>query len=125
MGMPKQFQMQLDSEELFNLYFETPGYSYNKLEGYVRTKYGKNPTTGEFYTGSAVWQAVQRYLIRNYDNPEVENKFKLWYINYELNPPTHEEYLLEVSKRARTVFNPKQYKNWCAKHDDIPFIEIN
>lgn len=121
MGMPKSKQRKLDDQALFNQYYNNPNvksgtYSYNKLYAWAVKEYG-------YVTESAVWQSVQRYMIRNYKNTEVENAFAMWFVNCELNPPTHEEYLLEVSKRAKTVFNPKQYKNWCAKHPDIEYLE--
>jgi len=127
MGAPVKQQKLIDDKWIFEQYFLNPdvqagNMSYNKIYEMVKRKFGKNPNTGADFTKAAIWHSANRYFVRNYDNPEIEAAYNMWYVNSGLAPLTHEEYLHEVSKRARSVFAKVQYRNWCAKHDDIEYL---
>lgn len=125
MGAPKAKHRILNDKELFYRYYVEggPGYSFNKLEKWVNSTYGNNRYTGRPITGGAVWQAPQRYLVRNFDDPEVKQIYMKFYIDCGLDPLTEDEYLEIISQRAKTIFADTQYKHFCEEHPELPYLE--
>jgi len=114
MGKPRKLMNVLNDEELFWQYYKEygPGGSIPKLNSQLRDK-------GIYVTTSAVWQSINRYLARNYDNPKVKQAVKDYYIAFGYNL-TDDEYHHMISKHARTCFAKKQYKNWVLENPTLP-----
>lgn len=124
MGLPKSKISLLDDEALFNRYFVEggPGYSYNKLQRWTTSEIGLNPITRKPFSVSAMQQSANRHLVRNYQVPEVKNAFFKFWIDCGLDPLTEDEYLHQISSKARWIFKPTQYKNFCKKHPELPYL---
>ena len=124
MGIRKNSRRILDDEDLFRHYYVRMGAggSLNKLLRYARQKYGDNPETRRPLTNSGIWYSMNRYLVDNYDNPEIKNIFVKYDIDCGLNPPSDEKYLEIISEKARTLYTRAKYKKFCDEHPDIPFM---
>lgn len=124
MGLPRSKINLLPEEELFKRYYVLggPGYSYNKLQRWYTNEYGLNPDTKKEFTVSAFIQAVNRYLVRNYKNPDVKNAFIRYYLDMSF-VVSDEEYLYEISKRAKTIFKASQYKSFLRENPNLERVE--
>lgn len=125
MGLPRDKRKLLDEEELFNKYYVEggPGYSFNKLHEWVKRTHGLNPETHKPFSMGGLIQAVNRHLYKNYADPQVKNAFLKYYIDYGLDPLTDDEYLHEVSKRAKGIMKETQYRNFIKNNSDLEYIE--
>ena len=122
MGIPVSGMRIVNDEELFDLYYRKmgPAGSGLKVQKYLTSKGVFNKSLNKPISTAGIWGSINRYLVRNYQNPEIKNTVNKYYIDCGVDPMTDEEWLVTVSKKAKTCFSLLQYRNFVRKHPDLP-----